>query len=416
MRLASAGLFALVPLAAALAACGGGGDAVPPVDAGPVPPDAAVFEPVDVILERVSVATDGTEASAASTQPVASADGRYVAFVSAAPEFAVDGNGIAQVYVVDREEPSFARASVAPGVPAGDGASSLPTLSDDGRTIAFESLADDLAANARAGVTDVFVRNLDNEVTALASADLESDATRPNISGDGNLVLFDTTVTADTPQGPRSESRVMEYVPGTEAPVVFTGDGVPAAMPDISGDGNFAAFAIGSDLWRYERATGAAGRTTRVLQAEGLDARLRPSIDTTGERIAFTTGNRIFVVVVGTQTLRVSQSYDGQDPNGPCTWPSLSGDGRFAAFACDADNLVPDDDNDARDVFLHDIDNQRIVRLSIAADRSSGNGASDQPFITRDGRFIVFSSAASNLVAGDENGVADVFIASNPLL
>src|SRR5262249_17255542 len=93
--------------------------------------------------------------------------------------------------------------------------------------------------------------------------------------------------------------------------------------------------------------------------------------------------------------------------------PSLSADGRFVAFESDANNLVPGDTNGAADIFVHDLLTGLTERVSVP-DPSSGqaqaNGTSLAPAISPDGRYVAFASRASNLVAGDTNTRQDIFV------
>jgi Tol biopolymer transport system component len=90
--------------------------------------------------------------------------------------------------------------------------------------------------------------------------------------------------------------------------------------------------------------------------------------------------------------------------------PAISGDGRFVAFASSASNLVKKDTNGATDVFVHDLVTGRTVRASVDSAGAESNDVSFRPDLNGDGRFVVFDSAASNLVPGDTNGVPDVFV------
>src|SRR5262245_17805320 len=81
--------------------------------------------------------------------------------------------------------------------------------------------------------------------------------------------------------------------------------------------------------------------------------------------------------------------------------PPLSADGRFIAFASDATNLVSGDTNDTTDVFVHDRETGETTRVSVASDGKQGNDYSRDPDISDDGRYVVFESAADNLVKGD---------------
>src|SRR5439155_14196449 len=90
--------------------------------------------------------------------------------------------------------------------------------------------------------------------------------------------------------------------------------------------------------------------------------------------------------------------------------PALSTAGRCVAFYSDASNLVAGDTNRARDVFVHERQTGETTRVSVAQDGSQANGESFAPAISGDGRYIVFSSSASNLVAGDTNNANDIFV------
>jgi Tol biopolymer transport system component len=90
--------------------------------------------------------------------------------------------------------------------------------------------------------------------------------------------------------------------------------------------------------------------------------------------------------------------------------PAISADGRYVAFQSGASNLVPDDTNDAGDIFVYDRTTGAVELISLAEDGSQANDASGEPGISADGRWVVFSSIATNLVAEDTNGLQDVFL------
>jgi Tol biopolymer transport system component len=112
------------------------------------------------------------------------------------------------------------------------------------------------------------------------------------------------------------------------------------------------------------------------------------------------------------QTTRVSVASDGTQGN-DASWacPSISADGRYVAFSSWASNLVPGDTNGVRDIFVHDRVTGQTTRVSVASDGTEGNGHSDLPSISADGRYVAFASEASNLVPGDTNRWADIFVA-----
>jgi Tol biopolymer transport system component len=109
-------------------------------------------------------------------------------------------------------------------------------------------------------------------------------------------------------------------------------------------------------------------------------------------------------------TTRLSVGPNGAQADGRSFIPALSADGRYAAFYSDATNLVTGDANNARDVFLRDRQTGETTRVSIGPAAVEANGDSFEPAISADGRFVAFSSAATNLVAGDSNDANDVFV------
>ena len=116
---------------------------------------------------------------------------------------------------------------------------------------------------------------------------------------------------------------------------------------------------------------------------------------------------------VNNTTQRVSLgSLSAQALGGASSAPVISGDGRFVAFASNATNLVSDDTNGSKDVFVRDRVAASTTRVSVATGggQASACCGSDAPAISADGRYVAFESAATNLVVGDTNGLADIFL------
>ena len=155
----------------------------------------------------------------------------------------------------------------------------------------------------------------------------------------------------------------------------------------------------------------------------GADRRFAPAISTDGRYVAFTSGasnlvpgdtnHRLDVFVrdrrSGT-TKRVSVASNGTQGNGSSLTPAISADGRYVAFLSVASNLVPGDTNGAPDVFVRDRRSGTTKRVSVASNDTQRNGSSFAPAISADGRYVAFTSGASNLVPGDTNGAPDVFV------
>lgn len=274
-----------------------------------------------------------------------------------------------------------------------DDESTVPALSGDGRRVAFLSLATNLASNSTANHElgyDVFVRDVASGTTTLVSADptggpANGRSSAPAISLDGRYVAFRSFAT--------------NLVPG---------------------DTNGMADTFVRDT--------AAGTTTRVSVtsggAQGNASSLASTRSTNGRLVAFesfasnlvaddtnTTGD-VFVrdLAAGTTT-RVSVATSGAQGNGPSCGGALSADGRYLAFSSAATNLVADDTNGVRDIFLRDLDTGVTTRTSTSTAGSQANlGSNCGPSLSTDGRFLAFSSDATNLVSGDTNAATDVFV------
>ena len=341
---------------------------------------------------RVSVSASGAQADGESTGVALSGDARYVAFVSFATNLVqADTNNLPDVFVRDREEGTLVRASLATGGSQADGSSWAPSLSADGRYVAFASDAWNLVAGDGNEVSDVFVRDLVEGTTVRASASssgaaADGPSTNPVLSADGRYVAFESRASNFVAGDGNGDSDVFlrDLVAGTTERVsVGTGsvEGLgPSRAPAISADGRFVSFASGVSNW-----LGVGGDTNATW-----DIYLR-------DRLAGT-------------TLRASVGAGGAQGNGSSYASALSADGRFVAFESQASDLVPGDTNSRSDAFVRDMQTGATARVSVSASGGQGGGASVRPSISADGRWVLFASEAPDLVAGDNNAAQDVFL------
>ena len=345
---------------------------------------------------RVSVASDGTQSNHDSYNPSISADGRFVAFESEATNLVSgDTNNFQDIFVHDRQTGQTTRVSVASDGTQANGHSYAPSISADGRYVAFASLASNLVSGDTNGAWDVFVHDRQTGETTRVS--VASDGTQaigfffgssPSISADGRYVAFDSwatnLVSGDTNDKP--DVFVHDRQTGQTTRVSVSSDGTQAnngaIYPSISADGRYVAFESNSTNL-------VSGDTNSVTDIFVHDRQ---------------TG----------QTTRVSVSSDGTQANGGPGWSgnpsSISADGRYVAFHSYADNLVSGDTNSATDIFVHDRQTGVTTRVSIASDGTQANGFSASPSISADGRYVAFMSGATNLVSGDTNNDWDVFV------
>jgi Tol biopolymer transport system component len=286
--------------------------------------------------ERVSVDSAGVQAAFGdSTSPSISADGRYVAFASHASNLvSLDTNGSSDVFVHDRQSGTTERVSVGPaGAQANDGTFGPVSISADGRYVAFASVATNLVSGDWNDTEDVFVHDRQSGTTECVS--------------------------------------------------VSTG-GVQGNSPTysalISADGRHVAFA--------SYASNLVGGDTN----ETPDVFVRDRESATTERVS------------------VDSAGGEAQANSLCFLLSITPDGRYVVFSSNASNLVSGDTNGRLDVFVRDRESGTTERVSVGAGGAQGNDQSQFASISADGRSVVFTSAADNLVSGDTNSDMDVFV------
>jgi TolB protein len=303
------------------------------------------------LTTRVSLATNGTQADRDSgVEGVAiSADGRFVAFTSASALFyESDANATTDVFVHDRATGETRIVSLNPSgsVPLFPSGLFRVSISADGRFVAFDSAATSLTPGDTNAAVDVFVHDCLTASTGRASV--------RSAGGQANGSSFLPAISAD--------GRFVAFV--------------SAATNLVPGDTNGSA-----DVFLHDRDADGDGR-----------------FDQPG----------------GIATVRVSVDSSGAQADGHSSHPSISADGRFIAFECDAGNLVPGDTNGVYDVFVHDRSSGATERVSVGSAGEEGDRpsflSSVASSISADGRFVAFTSYATNLVPGDTNGVNDTFL------
>lgn len=204
----------------------------------------------------------------------------------------------------------------------------------------------------------------------------------------------------------------------------------------ISGDGSVVAFASEAsnlvpfdtngkqDVFVHVRSNGLTERVS--VDSSGVEGdrdSLDPSSSLDGTWIAFESAadnlvagdtNGKFDIYVRDRstgvTERISIDSFGNEANGDSYAASITSDGQIVAYSSVATNLVAGDSNSYSDIFVHDNSTGITERVSLDSSGSQSNGDCYSPSISTDGRFVVFSSTASNLVANDTNGFSDVFI------
>ncbi|WP_341719596.1 hypothetical protein QQG74_07685 [Micromonospora sp. FIMYZ51] len=417
-----------------------GGLAVVPAAASAVPPATT----------RISVDSTGGQAVEYRSEPFGvSADGQYVAFTSAAPNLTPgDTNETWDVLIRDRRTGTTSRVSQSTAGVAGDSSSYGHSLSPDGRYVSFTSEAANLVPGDTNGASDGFIHDRRTGRTSrvtLTDGDAQADARSyaPAISADGRFVAFvsDATNLVSGDTNGVADIFLRDRQAGTTVRVSGTNADAASDAPAISADGRFVAFTSEAtnlvpgdtngtaDVFLRDLRTGSLRRAnvaTSGGQANGLT--VSPTVSADGRFVAFSSeatnlvsGDTNGVADVFVRDLRAGTTArvsvpaaGGQAGGGSSYGPMMSADGRFVAFSSEATNLVSGDTNGVADVFVRDLRAGTTVRASLAADGGEGNDASYNGVVTRDGRHVAFASAATNLVPGDTNGVIDVFLRRMP--
>lgn len=342
--------------------------------------------------QLVSTASGGKPADQRSKQPSISADGRYVAFTSNAANLVKnDTNGVTDVFVRDLQKGKTTRVSVSSKGKQGDKASYWPFISADGRYVTFTSEATNLVDGDDNGVGDVFVRDLKTNKTDLISMGVDGKPGNDmsfwsSISADGRYVVFMSNATnlIASDMNDSWDVFLRDRDTGVTSLASFGFDGSQAnsqsEYPVISADGQSIAYA--SDA-------------TNIVPG-----------DTNGYRDVFVYDRK------AGKSVRVSVATDGTQANeGTQAFViSISADGQVVAFPSIATNLVPNDTNNAWDIFVHDRSTGETSRVSVSTDGSQANAGSYGVSLSSDGRYVTFGSNASNLVPDDTNAAMDVFV------
>lgn len=335
-----------------------------------------------------------------------------------------------------------------------------PVVSADGRFVAFSSRANNLVPGDLNGRLDVFVKDTWTgaiervNVSSAGEADGDSGFLFPLVpiamTPDARFVAFSSIATNLVPGDTNGQIDVFvrDRQTQTTTRVSVTSSGAqvngPSYSPSISADGTRIAFtspAVGydsrdsngiSDVFVHDRTTGTTRLLTVVADSPGgggpaAGSGVTPVISASGAKVAFVSQNRlfvpanlrppssalqrpkVFVVDVASGVIQlVSLTHTGALPDGDSTQPSLSGDGNRVAFVSPGSNLVAGDSNDTADVFIRDIGAGTTLRASLRTDGTQSSVGSSQPRLNAAGGRTVF--IASALHGGSPSSGPDVYV------
>jgi Tol biopolymer transport system component len=353
-------------------------------------------------VDTVTVTPAGVPSVAGGSSPSVSADGRYVAFVSFATDLVrgvADANGVSDVFLRDMHTGTTSLVSAtAAGAVASAGGTLFSTtdahvVSDDGRHVAFVSSSADLSSVPINRTAQVFVKDmLTGQVTLASARDGlagNGPSTLPALSGDGRFVAFlslstNLTTPALGTATPEIYVRDLTGTAVTLESVTWDGQvvtGGQMSMPSLSRDGRYLAFESSLQL---------DSRSDRDVNT--FDVYLR-------DRDAGTT-----VLVSRSDTPTAFPPLDSRSP-------SVSADGQTVAFQSNDPFMVEGDANGTvGDVFLYDRTTTLLTLVSLNSDGVQANGSSTGPSLSSDGMLVLFASTASNLVADPFTSTTQLYL------
>lgn len=332
--------------------------------------------------ELVGIANDGSMPNNGSNESIVSSDGRYIYFASYASNLVPnDTNNDEDIFVRDRLTGTTSAIDVNESGEVGNLGAHGFCVSEGGRYVVFSSLSSNLVTGNFD--TGTYLRDMQTGTTSFLTHSAVGEDVAPAISGDGNWITFiNLNFGAGIGQNvylmnrqTQNVTRISNQLNGSALPT-----GYNTEYPDISYDGSAIVF--------YSN---------------------NPNIvagDTNGK-------SDDFVWQKTTNTLtRVDVSSAGSQANGNVIkGPHISGDGNKIVFASLATNLVSPSTTNTN-VYIHEVDSSATTIVSTATGGQAGNGGSGNATanISEDGNYVVFDSAATNLVASDTNNATDIFL------
>ena len=355
--------------------------------------DIFVRDRENATTELASIAWTGSQANGPSGiyGICISIDGRFVVFHSDASNLVPgDTNGFGELFVRDRLLATTERVGVSSAGAQGNSFSFYPSISDDGRFVAFESPATNLVSGDTNGFWDVLLRDRVNGTTECVSVGVGGSQSNgdsgggSSLSSDGRYVCFASNASNLVTQDSNGSTDVFVFDTQTGLTELVSVD----------------SFGVAGNSWSMEASISGNGRfVTFTSNATNL---------VPGDTNA---AHEIFVHDRLTHiTERANISTNGTQGNGLAQSSKISADGLCVSFTGASSNLVAGDTTNAADIFVRDRRHGTTERVSVATSGAQANANCEMPSISADGRYVVFRSAATTLVPGDTNAYEDVFI------
>lgn len=362
----------------------------------------------------VSVSSSGAQGNGLSIEPAISGNGRYVAFTSTATNFfAGDANKLSDVFVRDLQTGTTLPVSIiASGASTANGDSYSPAISADGRYVLYRSTAGNLAVGSTStGTENLFLRDRQLGTNFGLTGNFGSGSSPAAMTSDGRYVAFTDNTGAGSNPGKYylwDSQLTKRILTNTTAVISLLGIG-------ISPDGNRIAYFNNGSLSVRDRAANSNWVVSATYASAGIglrfsaDSRWMTYSSKPTALISSISQVYLYDIVTRSNILVSRGIYGVGVTNGSANSPDISADGRFVVYRCFANDLVAGDTNGVADVFLYDSVTGINTRLSANIASSPGdNTRSSTPFFSGNGRTLVFRSYAPNVAPNDFNHYDDV--------
>jgi len=341
--------------------------------------DIFVYDQLEKKIERVSVDSFGNEVTdRGNTLPSISADGRYVAFRSSSAQLVEgDTNKVDDVFIYDREMRTTKRITIGEGKKGGDS----PMISADGKYLVFGS-SDLLFEGQKECRICIYLRNLESDTTTLVAhaGGFPGHFERISISGDGRFIAFKAY-----------RYHFFDNAESYEDIFVYDRDTDKIIRASVNSNGDES----NSGSFRQKISTNGRYVVFQSAASNLIDGDDQNKADFD-----------IFIRDLQTKkTTLVSVDNQGNQLMDNSYYPSISGDGRYVTFTSyDYRDLVSQEQTTGSGLFIYDVQTGKTTLLP------KGNNSNTRSSINKDGRYIAFISESSDLVESDTNHAEDIFI------
>jgi trimeric autotransporter adhesin len=404
----------------------------------PIAPQIAIIDSVEVnqsAVNLVSTNSGGIQANSSSSGAIISANGRYIVFANGADNLAsTDTNLLNDIFIKDLQTGSVTVVNTdsSNNQVSGNYPYTASSVSNDGRYVLFSTYADNLIPNDVGNSVDIFLKDMHtgaiSRINVDDSGEVIANARIGDMSADGRYITFSSgsnnIATGDN--NFRDDVFIKDMLTGNVTNITLglsPSNFYYFGNSHISDDGNIISFAtnqnlsVGQDVFSYNK-------SSDVFTPIASTALYDPNNYAAG---AVVSGNGNFVLYGNASQLYVRNLITGNDVtvtdgvnglgNGHSQSGTISADGRYVVFRSSASNLVADDTNGIEDVFIKDLVTNTILRLNLSqTGLEQVSGYLEAPQISADGRTIVFVSSSDNLVLTDTVGSFDVFSVNNPFV